>query len=141
MKIAFYGLAMLILLVCIAGNFEVLSVNAQKDSTQWITRGRFKIPTPREYIAYQTAKVFGSEHLIAMNNLVTKESNYDPTIRNKTSGAAGIPQAYPREKMKCKLSWEWNDYRCQADWLVAYIKQRYGDPTNAWNYHLENNSY
>ena len=141
MKLAFYGLVTLALAFLLVDNREDLYIGRSNDQTQYITRGRFKIPTPREFVAQETTRVFGKEHLTAMDNLVIKESNYDPTIKNKMSGAAGIPQAYPREKLPCKLSWEWNDYRCQVNWMINYIKNRYGNPVNAWNYHLVNNSY
>ena len=66
--------------------------------------------------------------------LWTKESNWNAKAVNKRSGACGIPQANPCNKMK-KYG---NDYRTnckvQIRWGLVYIKSRYKTPTKAWQF-------
>ncbi|MCX7911146.1 MAG: hypothetical protein N2505_06180 [Endomicrobia bacterium] len=76
------------------------------------------------------------EEKIAFDNIIKKESGYDPTSLNEI-GAGGLCQAYPYTKMNCKLSWE--DWRCQVDWCIKYIRNRYKNSIDAWNFHLVNN--
>ena len=53
---------------------------------------------------------------------------------NQSSGACGLFQAYPCEKMKCGLGP--NDIECQIDWGYEYIKNRYGNSTGAREFWL-----
>ena len=69
--------------------------------------------------------------------LVFKESGFHPTIINSSSGACGLFQSYPCSKMNCELS----DIDCQLDWGENYIKNRYGTPEKALEFHKVNNWY
>lgn len=54
------------------------------------------------------------------------ESHWKPTARNKASGAFGIPQALPAEKMAVEGSdWRFNPYT-QARWGVRYLVHHWG---------------
>jgi hypothetical protein len=73
----------------------------------------------------------------ALNNIVMGESGWSDTITNPGSGAAGIAQ---------KISGFGAGYQSgnagqQIQWLLNYIKQRYGDPISAWNFHLAHGWY
>ncbi len=57
-----------------------------------------------------------------------KESGWNVSAHNSSSGAHGIPQALPGSKMG--KGWE-NDYKVQINWGLSYIKNRYGNPTKA----------
>ncbi len=82
------------------------------------------------------------------NDLVTlwnKESNWRNRAKNPSSGAYGIPQALPHTKMP-KAAWPesaggTSDARAQIEWGLAYIKNRYGSPSAALAFHLQNNWY
>ena len=65
----------------------------------------------------------------ATNKLIINESGCRTGAVNPTSGACGIPQAYPCAKLKCAL----NDSGavCQLQWMDAYVKGRYGSWENA----------
>ncbi len=65
----------------------------------------------------------------ATNKLIDKESGCRPNAVNPTSGACGIPQAYPCSKLPCPL----NDSGavCQLKWMQAYVVSRYGSWDNA----------
>lgn len=73
---------------------------------------------------------FGVQHWGALEELIQRESGWNPYAMNPTSSAGGIGQALPYTKMGCEL---W-DYDCQIEWLGGYIAQRYGNPTKALNF-------
>ena len=96
----------------------------------------------QEYALSQLPKYGWDES--EMDDLITlwnKESGWNPRAENEESGAYGIPQSLPAEKMASVG----DDYRTngktQIDWGLQYIKDRYGSPSNALQYHLENNWY
>nr|WP_199867019.1 transglycosylase SLT domain-containing protein [Nocardiopsis sp. TSRI0078] len=61
-----------------------------------------------------------------------KESGWNPLAENPSSGAYGIPQSYPGEKMASHGDdWRTNP-ATQIAWGIDYIKGRYGDPCGAW---------
>ena len=67
----------------------------------------------------------------ALIKLWTNESNWNPNAVNKSSGACGIPQALPCNKIPNPSS-----VFSQIDWGLDYIKNRYGSPSKAltfWN--------
>lgn len=76
-----------------------------------------------------------------LNNIVMAESGWNVTATNPTSGAYGIPQSYPADKMaSAGPDWKTNP-ATQIKWMLGYIKGRYGDPIKAWAFHQANNSY
>lgn len=71
--------------------------------------------------------------LIALWN---QESGWSTTASNPSSGAYGIPQALPYNKMP-KAAWPesaggHSSATAQITWGLRYIKERYGSPSNAW---------
>ncbi len=85
----------------------------------------------------KTIQAFGEGQVESMDNLVASESGFNPQAVNGSSGACGIGQALPCQKMGCSLT----DIDCQAAWVVNYIKSRYGSPEVAWNFHLAHGYY
>lgn len=79
-----------------------------------------------------------------MNNLIklwNKESGWNPKAKNSSSGAYGIPQSLPGNKMASEGSdWKTN-YKTQIKWGLKYIKNRYGTPSKAWKHSQDNNWY
>jgi hypothetical protein len=66
-------------------------------------------------------------------SLWDRESGWDPTAENSSSGAYGIPQALPGSKMASTgLDWQSNPVT-QIRWGLGYIASRYGSPCGAWN--------
>ena len=60
-----------------------------------------------------------------------RESNWRTTALNSSSGAYGIPQSLPAEKMASAGSdWRTNP-QTQIDWGINYIDRRYGSPCAA----------
>lgn len=71
----------------------------------------------------------------------TRESNWDYTATNPSSGAYGIPQSLPASKM-AQMGSDWaTNPRTQIEWGLWYIQTRYGSPCNAWAYWQVHNSY
>ncbi|WP_211718628.1 transglycosylase SLT domain-containing protein [Nocardiopsis sp. MG754419] len=61
-----------------------------------------------------------------------KESNWNPSAENSSSGAYGIPQSLPGSKMATHGDdWRSNP-ATQIAWGIDYIKGRYGTPCEAW---------
>ena len=61
-----------------------------------------------------------------------KESNWNHTAQNASSGAYGIPQSLPGSKMATHGDdWQTNP-ATQIAWGIDYIKGRYGTPCEAW---------
>lgn len=60
-----------------------------------------------------------------------RESSLNPLAKNPSSGAYGIPQALPGDKMASEgADWKTNP-KTQIAWGLKYIKGRYGTPCRA----------
>jgi hypothetical protein len=67
-----------------------------------------------------------------LNKLWNKESGWNHRALNDDSGAYGIPQSKPGNKMASAGS-DWrNNPATQIKWGLSYIKGRYGRPCKAW---------
>lgn len=96
------------------------------------------IPNSPKGIAWEVNKeVFGTEHWGSLEELIQRESTWNPYAINSSSGACGLGQALPCSKMDCE---KW-DYECQIRWMANYIENRYSNPTNALSFHDEKNWY
>ena len=73
----------------------------------------------------------------ALNNIVMAESGWSDTVTNPSSGAAGIAQNING----FGPGYQSGNAAEQIAWLLSYIKGRYGDPINAWQFHLANGWY
>jgi hypothetical protein len=70
---------------------------------------------------------------ICLNKLWTKESHWNYKARNPRSGAHGIAQALPAEKMSVIADdWRSNPVT-QIRWGLRYITMRYETPCKAWS--------
>ncbi len=76
--------------------------------------------------------------LVALWN---KESHWNVTAQNRSSGAYGIPQALPASKMAAYGSDYLENYKTQIDWGLNYIANRYGTPTAAYEHSSNVNWY
>jgi hypothetical protein len=82
--------------------------------------------------AQVAARGWGSEQFACLDRLWTKESNWNPSAHNASSGAYGIPQALPGSKMgSVAADWRTNP-ATQITWGLNYIAGRYGTPCAAW---------
>jgi hypothetical protein len=76
-----------------------------------------------------------------LDQLWTKESNWNYKARNRVTGAHGIPQALPATKMEIVgTDWRTNPVT-QITWGLKYIKERYNTPCAAWSKFKRSNWY
>ena len=84
---------------------------------------------------------FAEKEYRCLNQLWTKESNWNYKARNKRSGAHGIPQALPATKMNVvSTDWRTNPVT-QIRWGLRYISIRYETPCKALSKHKRSNYY
>jgi hypothetical protein len=90
------------------------------------------VQVPKAYASSSCAEWMaqaGIASTTATNKLILKESNCRPHAINPSSGACGIPQAYPCSKLQCPLNE--SGAVCQLQWMDRYVKNRYGSWDNA----------
>jgi hypothetical protein len=75
---------------------------------------------------------FGLDQMTCLDRLWVRESQWNPAARNPSSGAGGIPQALPMNKMSKFGSDYATNPATQIRWGLDYIKGRYGTPCGAW---------
>lgn len=84
---------------------------------------------------------FAISQFPCLDKLWTKESGWNHRAKNASSGAYGIPQAYPGSKMSSVASdWQTNP-ATQIKWGLGYIKGRYSNPCGAWSHSESTGSY
>ncbi|WP_327046649.1 lytic transglycosylase domain-containing protein [Microbispora sp. NBC_01189] len=106
---------------------------------------RFRAPTKVISKAYAfrlvTRHTWSGEQFQCLDSLWTRESNWDHRAYNSGSGAYGIPQALPGDKMGyVARDWRFNP-QTQIRWGLRYIKGRYGSPCGAWGHFRSHNWY
>lgn len=94
------------------------------------------IPDPgtAQAIAYSMLQSmgWGDSEYSCLVALWGRESGWNVYAYNASSGAYGIPQALPGEKMAAVGSdWQTNP-ATQITWGLSYISGRYGTPCGAW---------
>ncbi|MFM2154670.1 MAG: hypothetical protein RL382_571 [Actinomycetota bacterium] len=84
---------------------------------------------------------FSEKQYQCLKTLWTKESNWNYKSRNKKTGAHGIPQALPANKMDIvSTDWRTNPVT-QIRWGLRYISIRYETPCKALAKHKRSNWY
>jgi hypothetical protein len=100
-------------------------------------------PGSAEATAQQLMPNFGfsvSGQYGCLYNLWERESGWVYDAEN-ASGAYGIPQALPGDKMaSAGPDWE-TDPTTQINWGLGYIKDVYGDPCTAWDHEVADGWY
>lgn len=77
---------------------------------------------------------WGADQLTCLISLWQKESNWNSTAENPSSGAYGIPQSLPGTKMaSAGADWRTNP-ATQIKWGLSYIAERYQTPCGAWGH-------
>lgn len=119
---------------------------AQKYLNQHVgTGGMGSVPTgPVVQMAKEmVSNIWGMGQWGAFNALEMSEAGWDPGIANPSSGAAGLAQALPPSKYP-PGAWPYEGLesaKLQLEWMMGYIKERYGTPSQAWAFHQANNYY
>jgi hypothetical protein len=77
---------------------------------------------------------WGDDQFGCLVDLWNKESGWNVYAQNPSSGAYGIPQALPGDKMATAgADWATNA-ATQIKWGLGYIAGRYGTPCGAWSH-------
>lgn len=103
------------------------------------------VDDPAAAQAYASAQLgtygWTPDQMQCLMKLWTKESEWKTTATNASSGAYGIVQSLPAEKMASAGGDYLTNYRTQINWGLNYVKERYGSPCDALNFHYANNWY
>lgn len=74
----------------------------------------------------------------ALQQLWQKESGWNPNAVNPSSGAFGIAQILPSAHPTANRNMSGQE---QIDWGLNYIRNRYGNPSAAWQHSQQTNWY
>lgn len=101
-------------------------------------------PGTAQSIAYDMLPSFGfsqSSQWGCLDQLWNRESGWLYDAENPYSGAYGIPQALPGDKMaSAGADWQTNP-ATQIKWGLGYIQSIYGTPCGAWDFEEANGYY
>lgn len=114
------------------GRTLIQEVVVQEPVKQVVARGKaFNIATDKVAVM-RAAGIADSDH-VYVNYIVNKESRWNITARNSSSGAYGLCQAMPGSKMaSVAADWETNPVT-QLRWCSGYASGRYGSWEGAYN--------
>jgi hypothetical protein len=100
-------------------------------------------PDTAKAIGYQMVmeRGWGADQYDCLALLWDRESRWNTYAENPESGAYGIPQSLPGDKM-ASVSDDWRTNPVtQITWGLRYIEGRYGSPCGAWAHSEEMNWY
>jgi hypothetical protein len=93
-------------------------------------------------IAQQLLSQFGwAGQFSCLDSLWERESGWNVSADNPSSGAYGIPQALPGSKMSSAGSDWQTDPATQIRWGLSYIGATYGSPCGAWSHEVADGWY
>ncbi|NJP67724.1 transglycosylase SLT domain-containing protein [Streptomyces spiramenti] len=86
-------------------------------------------------------QIVGGGQYQCFSSIVTRESEWNHTATNPSSGAYGLMQALPGTKMaSAGADWRTNP-ATQIKWGLNYMNERYGSPCGAWEFWQANHWY
>ncbi len=100
-------------------------------------------PGSAKAIAYElvASRGWGEEEYGCLVALWERESHWNAAAMNPYSGAYGIPQSLPGNKMaSAGADWQTNP-ATQIQWGLGYIAARYSTPCGAWEHSETHNWY
>jgi LysM repeat protein len=87
------------------------------------------------------ASIVPADQLYAFDQIISHESGWNVTATNPSSGAYGLPQALPGNKMaSAGADWQTNP-ATQLKWALQYMNQTYGSPNAAWAFWQTHSAY
>jgi resuscitation-promoting factor RpfB len=120
----------------------VVSSKVAKPATPRVVRVGTLAVTPQQIAAQLVAaRGWGTDQVNCLTLLWNHESGWQVDAENADSGAYGIPQSLPGDKMaSAGPDWQTNP-RTQITWGLDYIAGVYGTPCGAWGHELDVNWY
>ncbi|WP_461110335.1 aggregation-promoting factor C-terminal-like domain-containing protein [Streptomyces calidiresistens] len=86
-------------------------------------------------------EIVGAGQYQCFSNIIERESGWNHTATNPSSGAYGLVQALPASKMaSAGADWRTNP-ATQIKWGLNYMNERYGSPCGAWEFWQANHWY
>jgi resuscitation-promoting factor RpfB len=115
---------------------EVSNIVTEQPTEEVVVVGSKPSPTGNRAIGKKMMleKGFAENQWTCLDNLWTRESNWNQLAHNASSGAHGIPQALPATKMASHGADYMTNPATQIAWGLDYIKNRYGTPCSAWSF-------
>lgn len=97
-----------------------------------------KLPPRKQAWALLPKKDKTHREYDCLANVIRRESGWNKYASNPSSGAYGIPQALPGDKMAGRWGRNWvSSSYVQLFWMVrVYIPNVYGTPCNAWQHEV-----
>ncbi|MFJ9459784.1 lytic transglycosylase domain-containing protein [Kitasatospora sp. NPDC101447] len=93
--------------------------------------------TPQEL----AASIVPADQLASFSQIISHESGWNVTATNASSGAYGLGQALPGNKMaSAGADWK-TSASTQIKWAYDYMNGRYGSPNQAWAYWQIHHNY
>ena len=124
---------------------EAAAAEAEVAAAEAAARAAVPVDDPAAAKAYAASALaprgWEASQLTCLDTLWTKESEWLTSATNASSGAYGIAQSLPAEKMATHGDDWQSSYRTQINWGLDYISSRYGSPCSALNFHYANNWY
>ncbi|QMU80224.1 transglycosylase SLT domain-containing protein [Streptacidiphilus sp. PB12-B1b] len=100
-----------------------------------------KAATPSGSPRQIAAQLVPADQLASFSEIISHESGWNPEAVNAGSGAYGLGQALPGDKMASMGSdWRTNPVT-QIKWALDYMDSRYGSPNAAWSFWQAHNWY
>ncbi len=120
----------------------VVSTKVAKPATPRVVKVGTLAVTPQQIAAQLVAaRGWGTDQMSCLTLLWNHESGWRVDAENADSGAYGIPQSLPGDKMaSAGPDWQTNP-RTQITWGLDYIAGVYGTPCGAWGHELDVNWY
>lgn len=122
-------------------NLEIVNPTATTSALPIVYAAEVENPFPVESpkgLAWEAVKEkWGLQEWGYLEELVFKESGWNPYSINRSSGAAGLFQSLGHSDYTCE-GWE---FECQIDWGLNYIENRYNTPREAMAFWNNNNWY
>lgn len=112
-------------------------VKAEADSVQAVTPpAAVDDPAAAQAFAAEQLAGFGwgADQMSCLTQLWQRESEWLTSAENVSSGAYGIAQSLPAEKMASAGADYRSNYQTQIRWGLGYIQGRYGSPCGAWGH-------
>ncbi|MFI6641985.1 transglycosylase SLT domain-containing protein [Streptomyces sp. NPDC050504] len=116
---------------------ERASRSAGRDASSFSVQGSYSI-SDVQAIARQ---MIPGDQFQCFSNIVNHESTWNYRAQNPSSGAYGLVQALPGNKMaSAGADWQTNP-ATQIKWGLNYMNERYGSPCGAWSFWQQHNWY
>jgi hypothetical protein len=115
----------------------------QAEQEETIAAGELS-PSAAMQVAQELMPDYGfsvSSQWSCLYDIWERESGWQWDAENSSSGAYGIPQSLPADKMASVASDYLTDATTQIKWGLGYIEDTYGSPCAAWDFELDNGFY